>query len=82
VAGDTGVLHLATALRVPVVGLYGPTVREFGFFPYHADYRAVQHQLPCRPCSSQGGPHCPRGHHNCLERLEPDEVLDVIANRD
>ncbi len=78
VVGDTGVLHLATAVGTPVVGLYGPTVEEFGFFPYHADYVALQHDLSCRPCSSRGGPVCPLGHHHCLERLEVAEVVRAI----
>ena len=34
ISGDTGVMHMATGVGTPVVGLFGPTVREFGFFPY------------------------------------------------
>ena len=34
VSGDTGVMHMATAVGTPVVALFGPTVKEFGFFPY------------------------------------------------
>ena len=79
VAGDTGLLHLATAVGTPVVGLYGPTVEAFGFFPYHAKAVAVQHDLPCRPCSSQGGPKCPKGHHHCLVQIEPAEVFEVMS---
>ena len=78
VAGDTGVLHLATAVGTPVVGLYGPTIEAFGFFPYHAAAVTLQHQLSCRPCSAQGGPACPLGHHHCLVKLMPDEVLDAV----
>lgn len=78
VVGDTGLLHLATAVGTPVVGIYGPTVEEFGFFPYHARAIVLQHDLDCRPCSSQGGPKCPLGHHNCLVQLEPAEVLSAI----
>ena len=78
VVGDTGLLHLATAVGTPVVGLYGPTVEAFGFFPYHAQAVAVQHDLPCRPCSAQGGAKCPLGHHDCLVRLTPEEVLASI----
>jgi lipopolysaccharide heptosyltransferase II len=80
VAGDTGVLHLATAVGAPVVGLYGPTVREFGFFPYHAQAIAVELDLGCRPCSSQGGPICPLAHHHCLALLEPAAVLAAMAH--
>lgn len=78
VSGDTGLLHLATAVATPVVGLYGPTVEAFGFFPYHASAVTLQRDLPCRPCSSQGGPVCPLGHHDCLERMTPDEVFAAV----
>jgi lipopolysaccharide heptosyltransferase II len=79
VSGDTGLLHLATAVGTPVIGLYGPTVEAFGFFPYHASAVTLQHDLDCRPCSSQGGARCPLGHHNCLVQMMPDEVLEVAS---
>ncbi len=79
VAGDTGVLHLATALGVPVVGLYGPGVEEFGFFPYHSRARVLQRDLACRPCSTHGGPRCPLGHHRCLREILPEEVAAVLG---
>lgn len=78
VAGDTGVLHLATAVGTPVVGLYGPTIEAFGYFPYAAPAVTLQHQLGCRPCSSQGGPVCPLGHHDCLVKMMPEEVLAAV----
>jgi heptosyltransferase-2 len=80
VAGDTGVLHLATAVGTPVVGLYGPTIEAFGFFPYAAPAITLQHHLGCRPCSSQGGPVCPLGHHHCLVKLMPDEVMAAVTS--
>lgn len=80
VVGDTGLLHLATAVGTPVVGLYGPTVEAFGFFPYRAKAVTVQHDLNCRPCSSQGGPVCPLGHHDCLVKMLPEEVLGVMSH--
>ena len=78
VAGDTGVLHLGTAVGTRVIGLYGPTIEAFGFFPYRAPAVILQHDLDCRPCSSQGGPVCPLGHHHCLVNLMPDEVLEAL----
>jgi lipopolysaccharide heptosyltransferase II len=78
IVGDTGVLHLATAVGTPVIGLYGPTIEAFGFFPYAVPAVTLQHQLRCRPCSSQGGPACPLGHHNCLGLMMPGEVLKAM----
>jgi len=78
VAGDTGVMHLATALQTPVVTLLGPTVREFGFVPYHARATIVERDLNCRPCSKMGGPVCPLGHHHCLEWIPAEEVAEAV----
>jgi heptosyltransferase-2 len=76
VAGDTGLMHLATAVGTPVVALYGPTVRQFGFTPYRARAALLERDLPCRPCSAQGGPACPLGHHRCLRDIAPADVCD------
>jgi len=78
VAGDTGAMHLATAVGTPVVALFGPTVEAFGFFPYHAKAAVVQRDLACRPCSAQGGTACPLKHHRCLQDLQPAEVLEAL----
>ena len=74
-SGDTGVMHMATAVGTPVVALYGPTVEAFGFFPYRARASVLQRDdLTCRPCSKMGGPRCPLGHHRCMEEILPDDV--------
>jgi heptosyltransferase-2 len=78
VSGDTGPMHLATGVRTPVVALFGPTVEQFGFFPYRAPSVVLQRDLPCRPCSSKGGPRCPLTHHRCLEEIMPDEVMTRV----
>jgi heptosyltransferase-2 len=79
VSGDTGVMHMATGVGTPVVALFGPTVEAFGFFPYRAPSRVLQRDLPCRPCSSMGGPACPLGHHDCLRTITPDAVMAAVA---
>jgi len=78
VAGDTGQMHLATAVGAPVVALFGPTVEAFGFFPYHAKAAVVQLDLACRPCSAHGGSACPLKHHRCLQDLQPEMVLEAL----
>ncbi len=74
ISGDTGVMHMATAVRTPVVALFGPTVEQFGFFPYRARALVLQRALDCRPCSATGTAHCPMGHHRCLGDITPAEV--------
>ena len=80
VSCDTGVLHLATAVGTPVVGLYGPTVEQFGFFPYRARATVLQRELACRPCSTHGGPKCPLGHHRCMTELSQEDVAAALAS--
>lgn len=80
VAGDTGPMHLATAVGRPVVALFGPTVEAFGFFPYRARSTVLQLPLTCRPCSSKGGARCPLVHHQCMEGLLPDLVLSAALD--
>jgi heptosyltransferase II len=80
VSGDTGPMHLATAVGTAVVALFGPTVEQFGFFPYRAEAAVLEKPLPCRPCSSKGSPHCPLGHHRCLEEIMPEDVLARLTS--
>jgi lipopolysaccharide heptosyltransferase II len=75
VANDTGVMHMATAVGTPVVALFGPTVEQFGFFPYSPRALVLQRALECRPCSAMGGARCPLGHHRCLIDITPEDVL-------
>jgi heptosyltransferase-2 len=79
VSGDTGVMHMATGVGTPVVALFGPTVRQFGFFPYRARASVVEHPLECRPCSAMGSSRCPMGHHRCLDDVAPDQVSAAVA---
>jgi len=74
ITGDTGVMHMATGVGTPVVALFGPTVEQFGFFPYSAKATVLERGLDCRPCSTMGGPSCPMGHHRCLRDIGPDAV--------
>jgi heptosyltransferase-2 len=78
VSGDTGVMHMATAVGTAVVALFGPTVRQFGFFPYAERARVVELPLGCRPCHAMGGPACPLGHHLCLRGIAPESVMEAV----
>lgn len=78
VAGDTGLGHVAAALGVRVVSLFGPTTPALGFAPAGRGNRVVERALPCRPCSVHGTRPCWRGDHACLDELAPAEVADAV----
>jgi heptosyltransferase-2 len=77
VSNDSGLMHMATALNTPVIAMFGPTVQEFGFYPFQARAQVVSTTLPCRPCSSKGSSRCPKGHHQCMLNISTQQVLDV-----
>lgn len=80
VSGDTGVMHMATGVGTPVVALFGPTVRQFGFLPYQSPASVVELSLPCRPCSAHGTRRCPLGHHHCMRQMLPDLVYPALGS--
>jgi lipopolysaccharide heptosyltransferase II len=79
ISGDTGVMHMATGVGTPVVAMFGPTVRQFGYFPYNAHASVVERNLACRPCSSHGSAQCPLEHHLCMREILPDMVFTTLT---
>lgn len=87
VSNDSGVLHLAVAMGLPVTGIYGPTCeRSWGPWDPSPD-GAGGHQvvtlagLPCRPCLYRGHAlGAPRGcaTRDCLAWLTPERVLGAL----
>jgi len=73
VSGDSGPLHLASALGIPVVGLYGPTdpLRNGPWNP-HDSACTINYQ--CSPCYQRV---CPIGIQ-CMKKLEIPQVLDSV----
>jgi len=73
---DSGILHVAEALSIPLVAVFGPTVRGFGFAPYKKTSRVVEIvNMACRPCTLHGSKLCPLGHHNCMREIDSGVVL-------
>lgn len=77
---DSGPMHLAAGLGLPVVALFGPTVENFGFRPLGPRDVLLQLDLPCRPCSLHGSDDCPLGTHECLEGLAPALAVDAALS--
>jgi len=72
---DSGAMHLAAALSLPTVGIFGSTnPARTGPVGQRADviYRAVE----CSPCLDRT---CRFGHYNCLREIAPAEVADSLA---
>ena len=75
VSNDSGLLHVAAALDVPVAAVYGSTSPDFTP-PLGPRAVALQRELGCRPCFRR---ECPLGHTDCLRGLAPAEVLAALG---
>jgi ADP-heptose:LPS heptosyltransferase len=76
VGGDSGPAHIARALGVRAVVLYGPTNPEL--LADGRPYSVLSRGLPCQPCSVRGDAACPLVHHACLEEMAPEAVLEAV----
>lgn len=70
---DTGLMHIAAALKKEVYSIWGNTVPAFGMYPYRTQYHALENTtLNCRPCSKIGFNKCPRVHFKCMKEMKFD----------
>ncbi len=79
ITGDSGPMHIATAVDTPVLAMFGPTCREWGFFPSGERDRVLQLPMACRPCSLHGADACSR-NFACITGIEPDLVLAELKS--
>ncbi len=83
---DTGLMHIAAALRKPVISVWGNTVPAFGMaacFPdgLGQDQRFEVTGLSCRPCSKIGYDKCPKGHFRCIRELDMTEIIKAVHTK-
>jgi len=80
VTNDSGLMHIACALKRLVIVLYGSTSPLFtppllDYCTSHKKSIVLSLNLPCSPCFKR---QCPLQHHNCMNDLQPQQVLDAI----
>lgn len=81
VAQDTGLMHIAAALKKKIISVWGSTIPEFGMFPYlPGDGSAMIEvkNLDCRPCSKIGYEHCPLGHFKCMNDIDENKIAELL----
>ncbi len=70
---DTGTMHLATLLDVPVIALFGSTEPRLTG-PLGTHHRVIRHQVECSPCFLR---ECPIDFR-CMKAIEVDEVVEAV----
>ena len=74
---DSAPMHIASAMRTPVVALFGPS-GEFNWGPWQVAHRVVASDHTCRPCGNDG---CGGGKlSECLTTLPVSAVLQAVQS--
>ncbi len=82
VSNDSAPIHVTSAFPdTRIIGIFGPTVKEFGFFPWSKNSKVFEiNGLYCRPCAIHGGNSCPEKHFRCMREITPDLIENEIYN--
>lgn len=75
VSNNTGPVHIASAVGTPVVDIYALTNPQHT--PWGVPSRVLSFDVPCRNCFRS---ECPVGHHDCLRRIPPQQVVAAAAD--
>jgi heptosyltransferase-2 len=70
VTNDSGPMHVAAALGVPIVAIFGPTDHTTTY-PWAKRYRIVRKDVECAPCLKR---QCPTDHR-CMKEITAEDVL-------
>jgi heptosyltransferase-2 len=74
VCNDSGPMHMAAALGVPVVAIFGSTFPEWFRPPGKSHRIVVRRDMPCRPC----GDHCLFDEPYCLRLIPVEQVMQAV----
>lgn len=81
ISPDTGMMHIAAALKKPIRSIWGSTLAEFGFWPYYGNHHPDLNTsfevkgLSCRPCARFGRNECPKGHFDCMMKQDFEGIV-------
>ena len=82
IGGDTGAMHIASALNTPIISIWGCTRPSLGLSPWRphrATIILLPHDRDSRPCSRHGSK-CHfkrRGQDLCINHVSPSRIIDA-----
>lgn len=77
VTNDSGLMHIAAAVNIPLVAIYGSSTPNYT--PPLTNKAKIQYLgLECSPCFKRK---CPLGHTNCLIDIKPDTIFQSVLEQ-
>jgi heptosyltransferase-2 len=80
-SNDSAPVHIASAMKKPVVAIFGSTIPEFGFAPYGKGNIIIEKKMECRPCGIHGKNKCPQKHFKCMNEITTREVFEALLTK-
>ncbi|MDM7273170.1 glycosyltransferase family 9 protein [Sulfurihydrogenibium azorense] len=80
ISNDSGLMHLAAAVNIPVIGIFGPT-NPVWVKPWNVKHKVIKIDLPCSPCFyySPKPLECKIDEkYRCLDEIKPIEVIKAV----
>ena len=74
VTNDSGLMHVAAALKTPLVAVFGST-NPVTTGPFSPNATILRKELPCSPCMQT---HCKKNAFACMEKITADEALSEV----
>ena len=75
-------MHIAAALKKPIISIWGNTIPEFGMTAYYGTTEIKNkifevEKLSCRPCTKIGFDECPKKHFKCMQMQDIDAIVNI-----
>jgi heptosyltransferase-2 len=74
ITNDSGPMHIASALHVPIVAMFGSTDKRITG-PIGEGHKVVSKDISCSPCLQR---ECPEGHLKCMTDITTEDVFNAL----
>ena len=81
ITNDSGPMHIAVAVGTPVVAIFGPTDKRFGFYPLSEKDVVLTMNYDCSPCSLHGKKECVKYNYKCLNDITEERIFKELKGQ-